>query len=292
MSAGRNGCLLALVAVVCLARPDVLGAQAAEPGTLRLDGDEIHYEVSGERELVVLLHDGLTHAGLWDAQFRRYAESFRVVRYDRRGHGRSDVPDAPYSQVSDLRALLDHLRAGAAVLIGASGGGRIALDFAAAHPDRVSALVLVGPVVTGYGYSDHFVERGRRNMAPLAEGDVAAAVSNWVRDPYLVATEDPAVRERLRRLLEPHADRRFRRHDPGLAVDPANPTLGRLEALDVPTLIIVGERDIPDVHAHAGAIDSRLPDVRRVVLPGAGHLVPLERPAAFDRLVLEFLLAR
>lgn len=288
----RSRFVILAAALAALALPGHLGAQSVKDGTLKVNGARIHFEEAGRGKPLVLLHDGLTHVGVWDNQFRRYADRFRVVRYDRRGHGRSDVPEAPYSPVADLRALLDHLGTGPAVLIGASAGGRLALDFAVAHPGRVSALVLVGPIVSGYGYSEHFLKRGRRNMAPLGDGDVGATVGNWVEDPYLVASEGAGVRERLRELLEVHAEKRFLRLDPDLADAPGTPALGRLAHLDVPALIVVGERDVPDVHAHAGAIDSRLPDSRRVVVPGAGHLVALERPRTFDRLVLGFLRSR
>lgn len=212
-----------------------------------------------------------------------------MVRYDRRGHGRSDAPTGRYSPVRDLGALLEHLGIERAALIGASAGGRLALDYAVAFPERVSALVLVGAVVTGYGYSDHFLERGRAHMAPLADGDVDAAVSAWAEDRYLIAPGNDEARARLRRLLEAHAETRFLQQDPGLASVPGPPALGRLGGIAVPTLIVVGAEDIPDVHAHAGAIDSRLEDSERVVVPGAGHLVPLERPEEFHRLVLAFL---
>lgn len=289
MSAPGRGCFPILAALLVLGHPGDLEAQAAEREFLRVGGDRIHYEAAGRGELLVLLHDGLTHAGIWDAQFRRYADIFRVVQYDRRGHGRSDVPDRSYSPVADLRSLLDRLESARAVLIGSSAGGRLALEFAAQHPDRVSSLVLVGPVVSGYGYSNHFVERGRLNMAPLTDGDVDSTVKNWVRDPYLLGTDEAAVRKRLRDLMNQYAEKRFLRLDPDLALDPEPAALARLKALDIPTLIVVGEKDVPDVHAHAGAIDSRLPDSRRVVVSGAGHLVAFERPEEFDRLVLEFL---
>lgn len=269
-----------------------LQAQASERGFLELGGDRIFYEVAGRGEAVVLLHDGLTHGGIWDDPFRRLAGSFRVVRYDRRGHGRSDVPTGPHSPVGDLEALLDRLDIERAVLVGASAGGRLALDFAVRFPDRASALVLVGPVVSGYGYSEHFVERGRRNMAPLSDGNVEAALSNWVEDRYLISADDVDARKRLRALMEPYAEKRFLSYDPGLVKGPDAPVLPRLAALDVPALVVVGAEDIPDVHAHAGAIDSRLPDSRRIVVPEAGHLVPFERPRTFLRLVLDFLRSR
>lgn len=84
-------------------------------------------------------------------------------------------------------------------------------DYTLAFPDRVTGLVLGGAVISGYGYSDHFRERGRRNMAPLSEGDVEQTLSNWVADRYLLAAGDPAVRMRLREMMAPYARKRVSR---------------------------------------------------------------------------------
>ncbi len=276
-------CLISLLDVV------PLSGQQATGDVLEVGGDRIYYETAGAGPPVVLLHDGLTHSGIWGAQFRAFAVGHRVVRYDRRGYGRSDVAAHPYSAVEDLEALLDHLGIERAVLVGASSGGRLAIDYALASPDRVSGLVLVGAVVSGYGYSDHFRERGRRNMAPLSEGDVEGALSNWVEDPYLLGTRDREIRARLRTLMEPYARKRFLRYDPALERAPQPPALDRLDRIRVPTLVVVGAQDIADVHAHAGVLEAGIEGAERVVVPDAGHLVAFERSDEFNTLVFRFL---
>lgn len=264
-------------------------AQAVESGFLEVADGRLYYEVAGEGEAIVFLHDGLTHAGVWDPQFQRLADSFRVIRYDRRGFGRSSVPTGSYSPAEDLHRLSGHLGVDRAVLVGGSSGGRLALDYALAHPSRVSGLVLIGAVVSGLGFSDHFLERGRRNMAPLSDGDVAATVEKWVEDRYWIAPGNAGARERIRAVVARYAEKRFLEHRPELAVRSGPPALGRLGEIEAPTLVVVGAEDIPDVHAHAGAIDAAIRDSRRVVVPDAGHLVAFERPEAFDRLLRDFL---
>lgn len=285
-----RGTLLVLgLVLLVLAHPVSAVARTTAGDTLEIDGARIYFEVAGHGPAVVLLHDGLTHSGLWDQTFRRLARRFRVVRYDRRGHGRSSVSSAPYRPVDDLRQLLDRLGLPRVALVGVSSGGRLALDFALASPDRVSHLVLIGPVVSGLGYSDHFLRRGRRHMAPLADGNLEAVVSNWSHDPHLVAQGNTEARSTLRALLRSHARKRFLERDPALARRTGPPALDRLPELGIPTLVVVGADDIAEVHAHAGAIQAGIRGARRIVVPDAGHLVPLERPDEILRLTVDLL---
>ncbi|MGH9939143.1 MAG: alpha/beta fold hydrolase [Blastocatellia bacterium] len=116
---------------------------------------------------------------------------------------------------------------------------------------------------------------------------MAAAISNWARDPYIIAGGDEAARRRLRDLLTQNPQNFTRPYN--LAKPPPRPALARLGEIAAPTLIIVGEADIPDVHAHAGAIQAGIPKARRTVLSGVGHLPYLEKPEEFNALALSFL---
>jgi 3-oxoadipate enol-lactonase len=284
-------CVVAVLGLGALGAP---GARAAEPpgyasGMIPVDGGAIFYEIAGSGDPMVLIHDGLLHREVYDGQFPVFAEEFRVVRYDRRGYGRSPKPTGEYSNEDDLLAVMDHCGLEKAVLVGMSMGGGLAIDFALAHPDRVSALVSVGGVVSGFGYTEHFLTRGGQ----LTAGDYAdpTRLTRYfaLEDPYEIAPENTAAKERVWALLQANpqnADEEKNR----LRKRPARPALGALGEIAVPTLLVVGEHDMPDVHAHAGAIQAGIPGARRVVVPNAGHLVPLEQPDAFNRTVLDFLL--
>jgi pimeloyl-ACP methyl ester carboxylesterase len=253
-------------------------------GYLDVGGGRIYYEVLGEGRPVVLIHDGMLHSEVWENQFRPFAERYRVIRYDRRGYGRSDAPTQAFSNVADLHALIKHVGAERAVLIGSSSGGGLAIDYTLAHPERVDALVLVGAVVGGLGYSTHFMDRARANRDVTFE----ATLERWIDDKYSVAPGNTAARARVGALLRanPH-NMAIESHHYAQRPDP--PALGRLNDIHVPTLLVTAEADIPDVHAHAGAIEAGISGARRVVLPRAGHLVYLEQPDLFNRTVLEFL---
>lgn len=264
-----------------------LPLRAQDTGFVDVPGGKLHYEVRGQGPALVLLHDGLVFSATWDDQMPAFSPHFRTVRYDRRGYGLSEPPREAYSDLDDLHAVLNALKIDRAVLVGNSNGSRLAVDYTLAHPDRVSGLVLVGPVVTGLPYSEHFLQRGLENYQPLIrEGSQEKLVEAWVQDRYITDPASAGAKERIRALLRkssgPMGKKWPRPRDPESAV-------GRLSQIKVPTLIVVGASDIPDVHAHSGALEAGIPRSKRVVIAGAGHLVHLEKPEPFNEIVLTFL---
>jgi pimeloyl-ACP methyl ester carboxylesterase len=129
---------------------------------LELGGSKIYYEQCGSGPAIVLLHDGLVHAVTWDGVWDSLCGKYRVIRYDRRGYGRSDSPTATFSPTDDLYKLLSHLNVSHAVVVGSSSGGALAIDFALEHPRMVDGLLLLGPVLHGMRDSAYFVERGEK----------------------------------------------------------------------------------------------------------------------------------
>lgn len=259
-------------------------------GSVAGDGGSVYYETAWtdhSAPAIVLTHDGLLHRETWDAQFTTFAPHYRVTRWDRRGYGQSPVPQTPYSSIDDLARVVRAVSDAPATLIGCSFGSLVSLHCALDHPQLVRALVLVGPIVSGLGYSQHFLTRGG-HRPPAPDAPVAAQLAYWTQtDPWIVAAGNDSARQRLRALLAANPQNFRQRED--LEQRPASAALERLGQLSVSTLLVVGEADIPDVHAHCGAIQASIPDASRVVLSGSGHLPHLEVPDAFNRVVLEFL---
>ncbi len=275
-------------ACLAFATPAAATAAAVDTGYVEVDGGRLYYERAGSGETIVLIHDGLVHREVWDGQFGAFAERYDVVRYDRRGYGKSPAPAATYSNIDDLAKLFDGLGIERAVLMGMSAGGGLAIDFTLEHPRRVTALVLVGAVVSGFGYTAHMTTRGG-HYGPADRASTEAAIEYWaVKDPYETAPGNKGAKERVKALIEANpqdlddAKHRF-------ASPPRRAALANLGEVAVPALVVVGEYDIPDVHAHAGAIAAGIRGARRFVVPDAGHLVPLEQPAAFNESTLAFL---
>ncbi|HEY2951197.1 MAG TPA: alpha/beta fold hydrolase, partial [Verrucomicrobiae bacterium] len=111
----------------------LVGTGDAAAGSGKFDG--LYYETTGRGETIVLIHGGQMDRRMWDAQFDSFARPYRVIRYDIRGFGKSDVPDKPYSHAGDLHSLLRHWRVKKATLMGLSLGAAIATDFAIEHPE-------------------------------------------------------------------------------------------------------------------------------------------------------------
>jgi 3-oxoadipate enol-lactonase len=285
-----GGVLLALALYLpCSLFPIGASAQEGAPtfdrsGYVRIGADSLFFESVGSGPVVVLIHDGLVHREVWDYQVRPFAEHFTVVRYDRRGYGNSPSASESFSNAEDLNSLFEHLGIDRATLVGMSSGGRLAIDFTLQHPEKVTSLVLVGAVVDGFPYTQHFFTRGGHMPTRVSREQLPTYYTS--DDPYEMYVGNPQARERVKKLLK---GRRVGGHGQFARPRPTPPAAQRLGEIHVPTLILVGEFDIPDVHAHAGAINLGIRSSTRDAVSKAGHLIPLEQPEAFNAKVLAFL---
>ncbi|WP_375770078.1 alpha/beta fold hydrolase [Archangium gephyra] len=256
-----------------------------------VNGARLHYELQGDGFPVVLLHGGLLDLRMWDGQVRPLAQHFTTLRYDQRGFGQSRAPEGqPYSPHEDLRALLDHFSMDRAHVVGLSFGGRVALDFALAYPERVSCLVLAAPGIQGappapeeYAWLTSLTGSGR-------EQEPRAVVEAWLgSDSLAPAMARPLLAPVVRQWTLDNM-RGMEGADLPRFLEP--PAYTRLEHLLVPTLVVVGDRDNPTMLRNAEVLARRVPALTRVTLPGVGHLPNLERPEDFNRVLLDFLLAQ
>jgi 3-oxoadipate enol-lactonase len=274
--------------VRCQALPQTApAASQAAPGSFAdVEGSKLYFEECGTGpEAVVLIHDGVAHSAVWDDVWPTFCRRCHTIRYDRPGYGRSPAATAWHSETEDLAALLRNRKVNHAILVASSHGGELSIDFTLQYPGMVRQLVLVGAVVSGFPYSDHFLNRGMINSKPFDKGDIAGGLANWARDKYLLAPGHDAAKKRLFELLA--ANPQDMTHND--YARPTQPALPRLREIHVPTLILVGDADIPDVHAHAGAIEAGVPGSKRVVITETGHMMYLERPEEFSRVVLGFI---
>jgi 3-oxoadipate enol-lactonase len=249
------------------------------PGTyLDVSGVKLWYEDCGSQNTpaVVLLHDGLLHSITWDGIWPSLCAKYHVVRYDRRGYGRSELTKAPFVPEDDLLKIMRQAHMDRAFIVGNSSGGGLALDFAVAHPQMVEGLFLIGPVVHGMASSDYFDERGSKNSAPLDHGDAKAAAENWSKDRFIIAGDDSNARKQLYDGLTQNPQNL--KVDGSLEVRPSPPTVARLSEIHMPTLVLVGDADIADVFAYSGAIEAALPLASFEVWKDTGHLIQLQRP--------------
>jgi pimeloyl-ACP methyl ester carboxylesterase len=259
---------------------------------IQLNGAKIHYRRSGAGFPVLFLHAGVADSRMWEPQAEGLGEHFDVIRPDMRGCGESELPAQPWSAPADVLALMDALDLRQAPhLVGCSVGGGAAIDFTLEHPERVSKLVLVGAGVSGqktHEQNEHlFAEvtaaEKSKDLVALNEAEMKL----WLVGPGRTAGH---LDQRLRDLFLDMNGRALRSDwdsAPMQTLDP--PAVGRLGEITAPTLVVVGDHDLPDVQETAALLVSRIRGARKAIIRDAAHLPNLEHPDAFNRLVLDFL---
>jgi pimeloyl-ACP methyl ester carboxylesterase len=277
-------------AAALLASSVVPSAQRSAPprnGIAEVNGTRLYYETTGSGRHVVLLHGGNLDSRMWDDQMPFLAKSFTVTRYDIRPYGRSALTEKGFSSVDDLAALMDVLGIKRASLVGLSLGGRIAVDFALTHPDRVDRLVLIGPGLTGFPFN----EKDEAVLAMIArarKGDAQGAMALWLEHPMMApAMARPALAARIRPIAMDNA--KIWTNLPVEERVPSPPAIKRLGEIRAPTLVIVGERDVPDIQQIVKLIAAGVKGARIEVVPRAAHMSNMEDPARVNRLLGEFL---
>jgi pimeloyl-ACP methyl ester carboxylesterase len=263
-----------------------------EAGFADIGGARIYYEAAGSGHPLLLLHAGVADSRMWEDQWAPFAARYRVIRWDLPGFGQSQLPDGPLASHDLVAGLLRFLGVERAHFVGISWGGRVALDTALAHPKMVSALVLVCPSVSGEAPSEAVRRFGEEEDALLERGDIGGATElnlrMWVDGPRRTAGQvDQAVRERVREM---------QRHaftvpvPPGFEPRPLSPpAIERLAEVRSPALVVIGDYDIDEKLAMADRLAAEIPGARKAVVHGAAHMVPMERPDDFNRVVLDFL---
>jgi len=252
----------------------------------------LHVDVEGTGPVLVLGHGFGGSARNFRAHVRALRDQCRVVRFDARGHARSEAPpdaDAytPEAFVGDVARVLDDVGAERAIVGGLSMGAGVALRFALAHPERTAALVLAAfPTGGGVPGTLGAVATAFADAIERDGLEAAGARFVWGPDAGLDARAARLVREGF---LE-HAPHALAHTLRGLiAVQPTVDELrDALRNVTVPALVIVGGEDRPSAPT-SRALAGALPRAELVVVPAAGHLVNVAQPAAFNAAVTTFV---
>jgi 3-oxoadipate enol-lactonase len=250
-----------------------------------VNGARLWYEEAGSGPAVLLLHGGLGDSGLWEPVVPFLAEQFRTIRTDLRFYGRSTGPAVPWSWQDDAIGVLDELGVEHAAVVGLSMGGKIALDVALAHPDRLWAVVGVAPGLGGHDGAAYTEEHEARfEAAPEEEKTgVMMAIDFEVWAPL-------GADERLEQLWRATPD--ANPLPDGVApLDPVGaPAKERLGELVVPTLIVTASHDPAGMREIGPLVEREAPDARHLELD-SDHYVTLREPELLSRVLLEFLTA-
>ncbi|MEY9929761.1 3-oxoadipate enol-lactonase [Catenulispora sp. GP43] len=259
-----------------------------ETRAIEVPGGTLFTANCGERTkpAVVMIHSGLGHAQMWYPLMRAVGDEVFCIAYDCRCCGRSTTTlDGVFSDTADLADVLDGHGLESAVLLAASRGGRIAIDFALAHPERVDGLFLAAPDISGFDapVADH--ER------PLME-TVEAAEDAWSVEEIIAGelrlfvdgpTRGPSdSREALYAEVTEMLRLNYTQQEDTPKFLDVVPAAGRLAELRGPIRVLVGDADTTGMQAMAAAIDTACEQATLLRVPDAAHMLPMEHPALFE----------
>jgi pimeloyl-ACP methyl ester carboxylesterase len=251
---------------------------------MRLPFDEV-----GSGPALVLLHAGIADRTMWTEHLRPLSEAgYRVVAPDLPGFGDAPVASGEQAPWSAVLQHMDALGIEQAALVGNSFGAAVALRVAAVASERVSALVLISASAPTIPPSPELLAIWQAEESALQRGDTEAAVAAVV-DAWTLPDAPTGLRDRIAAMQRRAFEHQVSAHEDSDVPDPVEEDPTVLSRLAVPALAAAGEFDISDFRQGATELGRLMPSGRSAVIPGAGHLAPLETPETFRDLVVEFL---
>lgn len=256
-------------------------------GIAEVNRTKLYYEMMGEGHPLVLIHGGLLDCRMWEGQFNKFAEYYKVIRYDIRGYGKSALPRGKYSQLKDLLGLLKFLKVEPAHIIGLSLGGTIAIDFALEYPGYVSSLILASTAPMGLRSQDDELTRRTLTIYETARNNrLDEAVAMWLEHPVF-STIQSRARKKIRQMIFDNIKSWILPQDNMIWASP--PAAERLSQIKASSLILVGDRDVHDIQQAADFLENNIGVAIKMVIADAGHHINIEKPRQFNSIVLDFL---
>ena len=263
---------------------------------LDVNGARLYYEKEGasDKPALLLIHAGIASLRMWDPQVPALAHDHFVVRYDTRGFGNTTTDDIEFSDHADALAILDHLGVERATVVGCSRGGRIAIDLAVEHPERVAGLVTVGSGPSGFPDTELTPEEDaisdQMDAAFEAKdwktlGDLE--VKLWSIGPTRDESDlDPAF---VARAYELNLINLQHAAEAAVHVPVEPPAFDRVVDIDVPALILVGDHDVSECLAQYEYLSTAISRADSARFPGSAHLPNVEQPEEFERILRQWL---
>ena len=264
-------------------------------GTADIDGGKLYYEIDGEGETLVLCHAGFVDSGMWDNQWSVFTQHYRVIRFDGFGYGKSSKATGPVCRREDAYQLLKQLGVERAILVGCSMGGEMVIDMALEHPELVSALIAVSATPSGFQMQGQPPRYLMEMIEASQQGDLQRAselqIRIWVDGPFREPDQvNPLVRQRASAMNRIPVKRGTWAVADLQPLNPLNPpAVGRLSAINVPTLIIASALDDPEILRAADVLQAGIPGAQKVILSNAAHVPSMEQPEVFNQTILTFL---
>ncbi len=266
--------------------------EPAEPFSIEIGNSVLTALEQGEGLPVVFLHAGVCDKRMWLSQMQAVADAgWHAIAYDRRGYGEAESPDEPFNHLDDLEAFLDALDIHAAVFVGCSLGGGLAVDFALRNPGRVLGLVLVGTSITGAPWSasaeESAIEMAEEDAWERGDRDLINKVQahEWLDGPR---AQSGRVGGAARALFIDMNGRALAK--PPLTQEEDRPDAWRrMDTVNAPSLLIVGSEDFSAIIDRHETLSEAMPNAFAVLLDGVAHIPSIERPDLVNSLLLQFL---
>lgn len=261
--------------------------------SISINGTKLYVETAGIGKALLLIHAGVGDSRMWDKQFLEFSKTHYVIRCDLRGFGKSKMLSGSFAHHKDIASILEYLEVEKAVVVGASFGGYVALNFALTHPKFVTALILVSPALDGYKFkSPEMLNFFAKEDEMLESGDLISAtdlnIKMWVDGPQRGAEEvDQKVREQVREMqmnIFSHPE-----VDSAEEIDLLPPAINRLNEVEAPTMIISGNLDVIEFQEISNFIAKNIKNAKQIKMSETAHLPNMEKPDEFNQIVLGFV---
>lgn len=278
--------VILLVGALLLTVVDSVGAQTR---TLNVGDAVLSYDLTGKGRTVVFIHGWALNKTVWDDQVPVFSKRYRVLRYDSPGFGQSTGVADESAEPADLLVLLEALHIDHAYIVGHSRGGGIALRFAAAYPERVDGLVLYGSTPpAGFPWPADFMQ-WRGSLSGIAKQYGLDSVGKMVfaSDLTWAPPGRNDIGERLHKVWAAYSGKDLLDPRPPAGLVQL-PDIARLSTLRAPTLVIIGDHELPFIAAAADTFVRHIPNAKKVVIPNAGHGAHFAQPTTFNGALLDF----
>lgn len=257
---------------------------------------KIYYETTGNGEPILFLHGGFLDHRMWAQQVKALADSFLVITCDLRGHGNTIDGDSNYFMYDGLQVLLDTLHIPRTNVVGLSMGSVAAMEFALAKPAYVNKLVLTVPGINQWGplsKEDSLLVRYTDLMwhaaDTLRDTTLAAEyfIRAWFDGPHRTAVQTDTVQRKLALNMAVNTMKTHHLKNWPRMSDSA--TLPRLHRIEVPVMIILGEKDNHEIRIISDTIRSKIPQTQLTTVPEVAHMPNMEKPDFYTSLLKSFL---
>jgi pimeloyl-ACP methyl ester carboxylesterase len=258
-------------------------------GYISVNEGKIYYEEKGQGEVIVLLHPGLTDSRMWNNQVNELSKKYRIICYDQRGYGKSDIPLEKYSTNKDLLTLLDSLKIEKANLVGICMGGLHALELVIEYPQRVEKVALSGTAFLNWKFPEYVIKKNIEFSNIVLDG-AEKAIETIKTDQFWKQSYPSDNYPEAQKLFLQYLDDNKKAFSVNWQFKKQDfTTIDKVAEINNPVLVIRPEFEMDYVVEIADFLLKNINDSKSVEIEGAGHFANMEKPKRFNEIIIDFL---